>query len=392
MAIYSVSQITQHIKESLDRDSQLSKLWVEGEVSNLSESATGTTYFTLNDKTTQLKCVMFANADGQEFLENGKAVVADGRISFYEARGQLQLYINLIQPSGIGEKQLELEKVRLQLEKEGLFDESRKRPIPPFPERIGVITSPFGSVWHDIQNIVKRRYPVAELILAPAKVQGEEAEKSIIDALGRLHGYKSIDVIIIARGGGAAEELAPFNQETVARAIYKSVTPIVSGIGHETDYTLSDMVADVRAPTPSTAAELVVPNSIELIQSISVFMDKISRHMQFTSSEGRVSLERLIYLLNSHVHDIEGSREKISSYLHRATTQAKNQFKLKIEMTKRLSSNLSTLKPDGILNRGYAILQKQSNAEVISGVSQVDTGDIIVANVRDGSFTTKVIP
>ena len=258
--------MSRYLTEILREDPVLQNVWVRGEVGNLTRSAAGHSYFSLRDAGATLRCVMFRGGGvGADLIEEGSAVIAHGRVALYEPRGDLQLIADVVQPEGVGELQLKLEELKMRLEKEGLFEESRKRPLPRFPVRVGVVTSPTGSVWHDIQNVTSRRYPAVELVLAPALVQGNEAVPTIVAAFDALEHLDDIDVTIVARGGGSLEDLWPFNEEDVVRAIFKSGVPVVSAIGHETDYTIADLVADVRAPTPSAAAELVMPDQAELL-------------------------------------------------------------------------------------------------------------------------------
>jgi len=264
MPVYTVSQVTRYIKESLERDSLLADLWVSGESSNVARSAAGHIYFSLKEENTLLRCVMFKGGSGGEHVLDGTAISLHGRVSVYEVRGDLQCIVDLARPEGMGERYLELERLKVQLEAEGLFEPSRKRPIPSFPQRVGVITSPTGAVWHDIQNVVARRYPLVELVMAPCQVQGDNAAPTIIEAFNAMNAEPDIDVVILARGGGSLEELWPFNEEAVARAVFASKSPIISAVGHETNVTVADMVADLRAPTPSAAAELAVPDAREL--------------------------------------------------------------------------------------------------------------------------------
>ena len=260
MRFFSVADVTGYIKQVLSRDEQLRDLWISGEVSNFVRSTPGHCYFTLKDNNAQLRCVLFKGNHGSEHLSNGRAVNVHGRIDFYEVQGNIQFYVDAVQPSGIGVLAAELERLKIELEKEGLFEHSRKRILPEFPNRVGVVTSDTGAVLHDIQTVMGRRYPLAELVLCPSSVQGEQSVPEIVDAIQTLNSTDSIDVIIVARGGGSIEDLWAFNTEAVARAIYASRVPVVSAIGHETDYTIADLVADVRAPTPSAAAEIVCPD------------------------------------------------------------------------------------------------------------------------------------
>ena len=278
MQLFTVTEIAQYLKQSLDRDSQLQDLWVSGEVSNLVRSAAGHAYFTLKDAGAQIRCALFRGGRGAELLTDGGAVNAHGRVSFYENRGQLQLYVDMVQPSGLGALALELERLKTQLDEEGLFDPSRKRPLPLFPKRIGVVTSEQGAVLHDIRNVVERRYPLAELVVCASAVQGDQAVSEVIDALRTLNAEGDIDVIIVARGGGSLEELSAFNSEQVARAIHASHAPVVSAVGHETDVTIADLVADVRAPTPSAAAELATLDAALLATEVYALAEHARSH------------------------------------------------------------------------------------------------------------------
>ena len=265
MAIYSVSQVTRYLRELLESDPQLNDLWVAGEVSNLTTSQAGHIYFTLKDSTAQLRCVMFRNNNaGSRLLANGALVVAHARISFYEARGEVSVISDAVMPEGTGPLYLELERLKAKLQAEGLFDESRKRPLPPFPKMLGVVTSSTGAALQDIRKVLQSHYPMVEVLLAPTLVQGEGAAEGIVAALHTLNQDGRADAIIVARGGGSLEELWPFNEEIVARAIHASAIPVISGVGHERDVTIADLVADVRAPTPTAAAEMAVPNMVAL--------------------------------------------------------------------------------------------------------------------------------
>ena len=268
MAVYTVTQITTYLKDSLDRDAFLADLWVSGEVSNLSRPSSGNLYFTLKDAQAQMRCVMFRSGHGGDLITSGDAVIVHGRLSLYPARGEVQVYVDLVQPEGTGVLHLELERLKARLEDEGLFEPTRKRPLPPFPRKVGVVTSPTGAVLQDICTVVGRRYPLAEVVLSPTPVQGDLAAPEIVEALRALNDLGDIDVIIVARGGGSLEELWPFNEEVVARAIYGSRVPVISGVGHETDTTIADLVADRRAPTPSAAAEIAVPDATLLQQQV----------------------------------------------------------------------------------------------------------------------------
>ena len=393
MAVYSVSQIARYLKDSLERDSLLGDAWISGEISNLSQSGAGHFYFTLKDANSSLRCVMFRPAQGGgDQLSNGTAVIAHGRISFYEARGETQLYVDIVQPEGVGVLQLKLEQLKLKLEQEGLFEPSRKRPLPAFPRRIGLVTSPTGAVLHDIQNVVQRRYPLAELVLAPTPVQGDGAVAGIVEAFQALNDEDDIDVIIMARGGGSLEELWAFNEELVAHAIYSSHAPVISGIGHETDFTIADLVADQRAPTPSAAAELAVPDGKQLAATLSAFGQALEAGVYWHLSTYSENIEAMRTRLLSRAPDVVTPRLRIDDMLKASSAHLNRYLGIKRERLQGLGMRLSTLSPSGVLERGYAIVQREDAQEVVRSVSQVSEGDGLRVTVSDGAFGAKVTP
>ncbi len=386
MAVYSVSQVTRYVRESLEGDENLADIWINGEVSNHSVSQAGHTYFTLKDSQGQLRCVMFVGGRGGELVQNGAAIIAHGRISFYEARGQVQFMIDIIVPEGTGALHLELEKLKLKLEAEGLFDPSRKRPLPPFPRTVGVVTSPSGAVFHDICNILKRRYPLVEVVLAPTAVQGEEAAPGIVAALRSLNQRSDIDVIIVARGGGSLEELWAFNEEVVARAVYASRIPVVSAVGHETDYTICDFVADVRAPTPSAAAEMVVPDAAALRREVAHLWGRACGAFSALVAGRRHEVESLAQRLRTRAPDTEVWRRQVGDLQRLAVRALASQMELARERLQGLQSRLEALDPTSILKRGYAIVQEGRSGTIISRVGQVRPGEELSITVTDGRF------
>src|SRR5919201_1753792 len=267
MEITTVSGLTRYLRELFESNFLLQSVWVEGEVSNLRRSTAGHCYFTLKDAEAQIKCAWFAGSMplGARPPRDGDQVVAHGRVSIYEQRGEYQMYVTVVHPAGAGLLNLRFEELRARLEREGLFDPARKRPLPRFPRRVGVVTSPSGAGFHDVVNVLSRRFPAVEIVLAPTPVQGEEAAPLIAFGLEALNQFAEPDAILVVRGGGSLEDLWAFNEEIVARAIYGSRAPVISGVGHETDLTIADLAADLRAPTPSAAAELVVPDWRECV-------------------------------------------------------------------------------------------------------------------------------
>jgi exodeoxyribonuclease VII large subunit len=389
--VYSVSRLATYLRELLETNLHLADLWVEGEVSNLSRSTAGHTYFTLKDEFAQMRCVMFRRQyDAGIVLENGAQVVAHGRISFFERRGELQLNVDFLQPAGVGIWQAQFERLKAQLEEEGLFDPSRKRPLPAFPRVIGVVTSPTGAVFHDICQIVGRRWSLAEIVLAPTPVQGDQAAPGIVDALATLNREPDIDVIILARGGGSLEELWPFNEETVARAIYASRVPVVSGVGHETDYTIADYVADQRAPTPSAAAELVVPDRAEIGRQLVGYQVAMAGWLAGLVARRRGEVERLALDLRRAIPDVARQRERVAALLRSAARAATQALGGRRAGVNSFAIQLRSLDPRATLARGYAIVQRRADGRVVARVEQVKARDRLDVNVSDGSFPAEV--
>ncbi len=388
--IYGVSQVTAYLRELLAYDDVLADIWIEGEVSNLRRPGSGHAYFTLRDSNSSLRGVLFRNSRGLEQLQDGAAVVAHGRISLYEVRGDLQLIADIIQPEGVGELQMRLEQLTLQLEREGLFDPSRKRPLPEIPRRIGVVTSPTGSVWHDIQSVIGRRWPLVELLLAPAMVQGDGAAPTIVEAFAALNAEPDVDVIIVARGGGSLEDLWSFNEESVARAVFASSTPVVSAIGHETDFTICDMVADVRAPTPSAAAELVVPDRAEILARVAGAAQVIENSLATQMGRASDEVDVLRFRVVRAAPELDGLRLRVDDLLQDSQTALSHRVELERARVTGLSSALSPLSPYGTLRRGYAIVSSRNSDEIITDSQNVTTGDILDITLHRGSVIASV--
>lgn len=389
-AIYSVSQLSSHTRQTLERDSVLQNLWVSGEVANLARPGSGHSYFSIRDGKATMRCVMFRNSRGMHFLDNGAAIILHGRVSIYEQRGDLQIIADIVQPEGVGELQLKLEQLKLELEQQGLFDESRKRELPRFPKKIAVVTSPTGSVWHDIQNVVRRRYPLVELAIAPSPVQGEDAAPAIAESLQAAGSEPDVDVVIVARGGGSLEDLWAFNEEAVARAIFACPVPVVSAVGHETDYTISDLVADLRAPTPSAAAELVVPDKTELMAFAVAAAQSMDASITRRLSAGIDTTRQLDGRLHNALPDLDALRMQIDDHLKRARRSLAHLLTLNAERVQGLSLRLDSLSPRDTLRRGYAIVQRKDDGSVISASGEVATGDDIDITLTDGELEAKI--
>ncbi len=374
----------------LERDNLLCDFWVEGEIDRVARPGSGHAYFSVRDSGATLRCVMFRNARGMEYLQNGAAIILHGRISIYTQRGDLQVIADMAQPEGVGELQIQLERLKMQLEQEGLFDPSRKRKLPHFPKKIGVVTSPSGAVWHDIQNVIRRRYPLVELAIAPAPVQGADAAHLIAEALHAASAEEGVDVIIVARGGGSLEDLWAFNEEAVARAIHASSVPVVSAVGHETDHTIADLVADRRAPTPSAAAELVVPDSAELNQYLVSSAQSMTAAASRKISDMRTTGAQLDRRLQNAAPDLDRLRLHIDDRLRAAANSLHHNLTLNSERVNGLTLRLESLSPKDTLRRGYAIVQR-ADGGVISAHTQVSPGEDIHITITDGAIDAHVL-
>ena len=384
MPTYTVSQVTSEIKELLESNPFLADLWIEGEISNLSVASSGHAYFNLKDQQSVLQAVMFRNRRGIEMLSNGVAVAAHGRVSFYEPRGTLNISVDVVAPQGLGELALELERLKEKLAAEGLFDPARKRPLPAFPQVIGLVTSPTGAVFHDIQNVLARRYPLAKLVLSPAVVQGEQAKESIAAALQLLDEEGSCDVIIVGRGGGSLEDLWAFNEEMVARAIYASRTPVVSAVGHETDETIADYVADARAPTPSAAAELITPDARDLKATVVHLSNMMGRGLTGRLQQERSTVDRARRQLEAGLPDIGTLRRRIddqSRITATAVASLSRQRRLEVD---GLYQRLRGLDPRATLARGFAIVELIASGQALISAGQAKDGDELAITVSDG--------
>ncbi len=428
--ILTVSQLTSLIRDILEENFQ--HVWVEGEVSNLAMPSSGHCYFTLKDGGAQIRCVMFrASARALKFkIQNGMGLILRGRVSVYDQRGEYQLVVEYVEPKGIGALQLAFIQLKDRLAKEGLFDESHKKALPMLPNCIGIVTSATGAAIHDMLKVLKRRYVNLEVLICPVRVQGEGASAEIAAAIRDLNVYKKVDVIVVGRGGGSLEDLWPFNEEVVARAIYDSKIPVVSAVGHEIDFTIADFVADLRAPTPSAAAELVVKNKSELTSEV----DNLSRRLEFAVRQnirqlwGRVEglsrsvkdpslflgflvqrvddlyerlnrslkvqmtqrRERLASLANhlrltSPQVEMERCRERMLKLSARFETAMRKKLDENHETTAVLAARLQSLSPLATLARGFAVARKLPDGPVIKDSSQVGAGDRLAVTFHRGS-------
>jgi exodeoxyribonuclease VII large subunit len=392
-ASWTVTDLTRYLRELLESDELLQDVWVTGEVSNFSRPASGHVYFTLKDSSASLRCVMWRNAIlRQSFTpQDGDAIDVHGAISVYEAGGQYQLYADVFRQAGEGALYQEFLRLKAKLEAEGLFAQERKRPIPLKPKRIGIVTSPTGAALQDMLNTLRRRYPLVEVVLAPTPVQGDEAPMGIITALHDVVQATDPDVIILARGGGSIEDLWAFNDERVARAIAASPVPVITGIGHETDFTIADFVADLRAPTPTAAAELATPNQADLRLDLSNLNDRLNRLLQSFTNELRWAFKEIQNQLEmySPLFQIQSSGQWIDELDHRLNATTAHLLQLARIHLMGLVEHMSALNPISVLERGYAIVTNLGG-ETIARVGQVSAGESLSVQVSDGDFDVHV--
>jgi exodeoxyribonuclease VII large subunit len=378
----------------LDGDFTLQDLWVEGEVSNFRVTTSGHAYFTLKDNQASLRCVMWrSDVQQQDVLpQDGQSVLAHGRVSVYEAAGAYQLYVDHLQLAGMGRLYLEFERLKRRLAEEGLFDSARKRTLPPLPRQLGIVTSPTAAALQDILNVLARRYPLAQVVLSPTLVQGDQAPSQIVAALQALNDHADVDVIIVARGGGSLEDLRAFNDERVARAIAASRVPVISGVGHEIDLTIADFTADVRAPTPSAAAELAVPDRVELVADVREQRSRLIEALQRQVNDGRQSLATLTQALqrNLPLGRIESLRQRVDELSLASSLHLDHLLTLRREQVNGLAGRLATLNPLATLDRGYAIVRHVETGRVVTSVKQATAGELVAVRVQDGEFEATV--
>jgi exodeoxyribonuclease VII large subunit len=394
MRILEVAELTAYLKDLLQTDPVLADVWVRGEISNFSRSSAQHCYFTLKAANAQLGAVLFrGNARFLNFNpRDGDAVMAHGRVEFYEPSGRCQLIVDVMQPEGAGLLQLQFEELRRRLELEGLFDPLRKRPLPPYPRTIGVVTSATGAVWHDIQHVLSRRYPLCELILAPAQVQGADAPATIIAALSALIEDGRSDVIIVGRGGGSAEDLACFNEEKLARAIFAAPVPIVSAVGHETDFTISDFVADLRAPTPSAAAELVGPDIRTLYIQIADLHDRTYQATMSAIRDARIDVERSSFRLSrvSPEAAIRYERQRLDGVLENIRLKIGRRIDTERARVAATTRELALLHPQQIMERGYAMVIDRSTGVRAQSAAMLQPDEEILLRFHDGTVGARV--
>ena len=391
--VFTVTQVNQYVKGLLDRDRVLASLFVRGEISNYKAHSSGHHYFSLKDSGGTIQCVMFRrDAAGLRFRpENGMKVIASGHVSLFPMGGQYQLYCTSLTPEGVGDLHIAFEQMKEKLYREGLFDPAHKRPIPRFPRRIALITSPVGAAVRDMLRILGARWPLAEVVVLPVRVQGTEAAGEISAALAWANRNQVAELIITGRGGGSMEDLWAFNEEQVARAIYASAIPVISAGGHEPDVTIADFVADKRAATPSNAAEMAVPDQKEVMARLAQTEARLTQAIGRRLERARKELEqathcRLLQNPMAYVDDcrmrLDYQRQQLARGLSTAAGRERERFA-------RLSAGLDALSPLKVLGRGYAIA-RTTDGEIISSVGDVTAGDILSLRVTDGEISCQV--
>ena len=390
---WSVSELTGYIRELFEIDFRLQDVEVSGEISNFTRARSGHLYFTLKDEGAQLKCVMWRSAaERLRFrLGDGDAVTANGRISVYEANGVYQLYADRLEPAGRGDLALAFERLKQQLSDEGLFAEAHKQPIPRFPRKIGIVTSADAAALRDILNVLRRRYPLVSVLIAPTLVQGAEAPSQIVRALQWLDGRSDIDTILIARGGGSMEDLWAFNDEWVARAIFAAQHPIICGVGHEVDFTISDFVADLRAPTPSAAAELAVPDIAEWEPILRGLKAQLMADLGDNLQQKRWQVQNLARSIRhlSPRASLDGQRQRVDGLYGRLEQSMRYLLPQEQGRLAVAQAGLTAVSPLATLLRGYAIVRGE-DGRIIRTAQDVTAGDALSVQVSDGAFAVTV--
>ena len=390
--IYTVSELTKYVRVILE--DSFPAVWIEGEISNFVLHSSGHMYFSLRDAGAVIKCAMFARSNARLKFKpkDGMKVICFGKLSVYEARGDYQLIAEEIEPKGIGALQLQFQQLKEKLQKEGLFEQAHKVPIPFLPTRIGIVTSPTGAAIRDILNIARRRFSNVEIIINPVKVQGESAKNEIAAAIRQFNKLNNIDVMIVTRGGGSLEDLWPFNEETVARAIYESEIPVISAVGHEIDYTISDFVADFRAPTPSAAAELVIPRKEDLVGLISTATTRLNNALagKVKGLAERLKAVKESYILRQPLNLIVQYEQVIDDLRKDIAIRVDHLIKMRGENHNLLTSKLEAFNPLAILKRGYSVTVKLPEGSILKDVVSLKAGDTVETKLGRGKFKSKI--
>ncbi|CAG0931413.1 Exodeoxyribonuclease 7 large subunit [Thermoflexales bacterium] len=389
----TVSELTRYIREMFEVDYRLQDVWVQGEISNLSRPSSGHVYFTLKDSGAAIKCAMWRTSVTPNVgrLREGDAILAHGKISVYEVQGVYQLYVDAIRTAGVGDLYQQFELLKAKLQAEGLFETDRRRALPLAVHAIGLVTSPTGAALQDMLNIIGRRWPLLRVVLSPTPVQGDDAPPKICAALERLYQRAELDAIIVARGGGSIEDLWCFNDESVARTIARSPVPTISGVGHEVDFTIADFVADLRAPTPSAAAELITPDQEDVRSTLRDYAATLDAILFDRIRQSRLQVqsnERALAHLSPRVK-LANARQRVDDAGSRMQDAVLHDLVLRRERIRSLSAQLNAYHPLNVLARGYAVVRKESTGEVVRSVGQVMAGERLTIRVSDGELKTK---
>ncbi|MBI1986761.1 MAG: exodeoxyribonuclease VII large subunit [Nitrospinae bacterium] len=390
--VYTVSELTQQIKLILE--GELPEVWVEGEISSLRRPSSGHLYFTLKDRQSQIRSVLFKSQQrGLKFeLEDGLEVILRGRLSVYEPRGEYQIIVEHLEPKGIGAMQLALEQLKVRLAAEGIFDSQRKRALPLLPQKIGIVTSPTGAAIRDILQVIHRRFANVSVLLYPVRVQGDGAAQEIAEGIRALNLFSDIDALIVGRGGGSTEDLWAFNEEVVARAIFASSIPVISAVGHEIDFTLADLVADLRAPTPSAAAELVVQNKEELFARLQSLQILLSQQIRSILGHIRHQLQQLVQRrgLSLPQEAVRSYQQRLDELISRQERALRQDLIARRKELESLLARLNALSPLASLERGYSICRKLPSGAVVKDVDQVEVGEQVEVILHRGEIRCRV--
>jgi len=388
--ILTVTQLTSQIKNLIEGN--FPDVWVLGEISNLSVPQSGHAYFTLKDEQSQIRAVLFRSSQRHiKFtLQHGMQVVCRGRVGVYEPRGEYQLVLEYIEPKGVGALQLAFEQLKARLGKEGLFDPGHKKPLPLLPRRIGIVTSPTGAAIHDILRVIKRRHPKIQTLIYPVPVQGAEAAPAVVEAIHYFNRERNVDVMIIGRGGGSLEDLWAFNEEIVARAIYESRIPVISAVGHETDFTIADFSADLRAPTPSAAAEMVVESEERLHERVAALETVLIRNIRQKIELLRVSFRESMRILGDPRRQVERYAQRIDELIGRLSTGLSHHLRRDRALLMSMTAALEHLNPLSILSRGYCITKKLPAGIILKDASEVTPGDLLSTKLHKGEIISRV--
>ena len=388
----SVSAVVSFLREVLESNEFFSDLWIQGEVSNYTRSQPGHRYFSLKDSQAALRTILFRDNMPGFQLKDGERVIAHGRITVYPQRGELQFVADFVRPEGVGILAAKFEELRLRLDAEGLFDPARKRPLPRFPRTIGLVTSPTGAALQDIRNVLSRRWPLATVLLSPALVQGDSAAGQVAAALRRLAKEPGLDLAILARGGGSAEDLSAFNDERVARAIYGFPVPVVSGVGHETDVTIADLVADMRAPTPSAAAERAAPDVLQLDRALRTLDRQMASAVRARLAERAGSVETQLRRIQYAAPDPAELAANVRVLLREMQAGLERRCAADRARFENVAARIDSLNPMATLARGFAIVQKEGTAKkpVVNSTRKIKPGDRLSVSVADGAFWAEV--